>query len=94
MESAYKEAQGQPNAGHSGLNGVENYDDLIIPELEEFEPNVRRPWTEIELAILRKYYKPGMARKISEYFTKNFPPGRTREAVERKAAKEGLTGRR
>ena len=90
MEGTYKEAQGQSNAGYSG---VKNYEDLIIPELEEYEPSVR-PWSEVETAILRRYYRPGMVRKLQEYFAKNFPPGRSQAAIENKAQREGLQGRR
>ena len=92
MEGTYQEAQSQSNADYTGLNGV-NLENLIIPELEEYEPSVR-PWSEIETAILHKYYRPGMVRKLQEYFAKNFPPGRSQAAIENKAQREGLQGRR
>jgi len=70
---------------------VVRMEDLVIPELEEAKRKVTwRPWTPEEEAVLRRYYSPGMAQALVEYFAKHFPPGRSRDAIIKKAQALGL----
>ena len=43
-----------------------------------------------EIAIVRKYWAPGMALAISRYITKSYPPGRSTTAVRQMVERLGL----
>jgi len=70
---------------------VVRMEDLVVPELEEAKRKITwRPWTPEEEAVLRRYYRPGMVQALVEYFAKQFPPGRSRDAIVHKARALGL----
>ena len=71
-------------------------EELYVPELEDAMRAVPpcRPWTERELAALRRYYRPGMLGALVEYYAKAFPPGRSLAAIEHQARRHGIAGKR
>jgi hypothetical protein len=94
VDGTHKRTQGQRTGDdrHPVGGGTIPADDLIIPELEEaLQSRVRyRPWMPDEIAIVRKYWAPGMALAISRYITKSYPPGRSTTAVRQMVERLGL----
>jgi hypothetical protein len=94
VDRAHKGTQGQcaGDDRHPVGGGTVPADDLIIPELEEaLQSAVRyRPWLPGEIAVVRKYWAPGMASAISRYITKSYPPGRSTTAVRQMVERLGL----
>ena len=61
-------------------------EDIIVPELEEHVGSGVVPWSDRELATLRKYYAAGVpTKKLAEYF------GRTIGAVRSQVNRNGYS---
>lgn len=90
MEATYSKNQGKQGTTSTGKDLKE----IEVPELEadiarlEAE-GYKRPWSLEEVATLKKYYKPGVARifkVLSKHWEKMFPPGRSAVAIRHKVS--------
>jgi len=70
---------------------TEEYEDLVIPELEDAKPRtLTRWWTAKEDAIITKYYPIRALSALVAYFAKTDNP-RTKSAITSRASVLGLT---
>lgn len=64
------------------------WEDIVVPELENAPDRNAPPWSEEEVAVLKKYYPIADTKAVNDYFLQHY--GRSAGAVHSQVCKLGL----